>query len=187
MVLSGALSLPQLIRIWRTKAVTGVSVLTWLLSASCAGLWCVYGAILPIFPQIPGNAMLLLVSALIIASLVKEGLSLLWPLLTLLACLAFGGVALWLDGVSGIGWLAFAVSIARSAPQLWVALRAPSVSGVSRDAWILTAGASGSWLVYGVLDQDFPVVGSGGGGLMIAISIVVIVWLRDAPVEEPAI
>jgi uncharacterized protein with PQ loop repeat len=174
MLLTMALSVPQIALLRRAQAIGSLSGATWELAAASYATWVVYGLVLPIYPQVPGNLLACVGSIAVVAGIARRRRSWVRPLLTWLLVL---GVALLVSsrwGAVGLGWVAFVTTITRTVPQIWVLAWRDYAGGVSRGAWSLAAAGSGCWLVYAVLTDDKPVLASTAVGLLTAVAIVVL-------------
>ena len=56
--LSVGMVVPQLIRTLRHPSLGGVSAMSWLITAACCSTWLLYGIKGHVWPQIPGNALI---------------------------------------------------------------------------------------------------------------------------------
>lgn len=181
MAFTVALSIPQLVLLRRATQIGSLSGTTWELAAASYATWVVYGLVLPIYPQVPGNFVACCGSVAVVAGIALRRGSWVRPVATWTAVLlaAFLAYSWW--GAVGLGWLAFLTTVTRSAPQVWVLLRQDYTGGVSRGAWSLAAAGSGCWLVYAVLADDRPVLASTTIGVTTAVAIVLL-----AAVKRPA-
>ena len=71
MLASASISTPQVVRVVRRRSSLGVNRLTWSLSLCCFGCWCAYGAIRPLYFQVPGNAISMVGTLLLLGMLVR--------------------------------------------------------------------------------------------------------------------
>jgi MtN3 and saliva related transmembrane protein len=155
--------MPQSVRLWRTKSVSGLSsVGTGIYFVTEMG-WIAYG--------ITSGLVIVLASALVVGFLSAVQLALVWPhrqstdiwwmalwATALAAALAFGAIGsmLVIGLIVGLG------------PQAWAAWRAPVVHGVSVWRWVLTATSGGLWFTYGILLGAFPLIATGSVGMVCA-------------------
>lgn len=172
MVIGACISFPQLWRIVHRGTYAGVSSCTWALAFTSYTLWCAYGLLLPIAAQVPGNVVAAAGTGLVLRSLARRGAEMLLPVYTVAAAVACACVMYAIAGASGIGWLAFATSLAMRLPQLRLVLRATCIEALAVAPWALSILASGSWLVYASLSSDFPIVASSISAIIMTSGII---------------
>ena len=56
--LSVGMVIPQLVRTMRNRSLGGVSAMSWLITTAACFTWLLYGARGHVWPQIPGNALI---------------------------------------------------------------------------------------------------------------------------------
>ena len=177
MLFTVALSIPQIVLLRRATAIGSLSGTTWELAAASYATWVLYGLLLPIYPQVPGNLVACCGSVAVVAvvAAVARRRGSWWrPLATWTPVAVVAALVYLRWAADGLGWVAFVTTITRTAPQVWVLLRQDYIGGVSRGAWCLAAAASGSWLVYAILADDWPVLASTAVGLTTAVAIIVL-------------
>ena len=115
--LSVGMVVPQLIRTLRHPSLGGVSAMSWLITAACCSTWLLYGIKGHVWPQIPGNALIVPGAAAIVLAVparltVARRAGLLAAtagVLILVAVLARPEV---------LGYLAFALTLVAATPQV---------------------------------------------------------------------
>jgi uncharacterized protein with PQ loop repeat len=169
-----AMVVPQIVRTLRNPALPGVSATSWGLSALASLTWLLYGVRADEVPQIPGNLLMVIGSALIVlavpsalgvpARVVRLGL----PALALIGLAAFVPPSL-------IGLAAFAIGIVAASPQLVKSLTGErsAVSAVSVPAWVLRGASQVTWLAYALILHDVVVTVSATFGLVSSAVLVI--------------
>jgi len=147
------ISIPQLIRVVKTKSQVGVSLTTWIfITMSCFG-WSAYGFRMNSFSQITTNTVAAGLAVLLTFILLRSRVSVLVAVGILLAIavptvLVVSFAPLLLMNI----WL-FAALWSRI-PQTWTSfqsMRRGSVTVVSSSTYLLSAGSGMAWIVYGIL------------------------------------
>ena len=191
---AGAASvLPQIARTLRNRHMGGVAPLSYAVTSVACTVWMVYGARAEVWPQIPGNVLLVSGAVAIILlvphrwSRTSRGLLLAGAMLVA-ACVAFA------VPVAAAGMVAFGIGLFSAWPQVVMTLRGSSAAaGVSLATFGLRLTAGLGWLFYAVLDHDVPVLLSA----VVMVSTTVLVLAVEArrrtapsvvamPVLEPA-
>jgi uncharacterized protein with PQ loop repeat len=138
--------LPQPVRLWRTRSVSGISVigsgitfvteLGWLGYGITTGLW-VVTALAAITGVLSGIQLALVWHR---RTPTEAGILILWAVAIAVALpLGVVGVVLVLGLVAGVG------------PQAWTAWRSPDAHGVSVWRWGFTMASGAAWATYGIL------------------------------------
>jgi uncharacterized protein with PQ loop repeat len=157
--LSVGMVIPQLVRTLRHRGLGGVSAMSWLITAAACFSWLLYGVKGHVWPQVPGNALMIPGEAVIV--LITPARLTIAQRAGLLAAAA-GTLILVTAVISSddLGYLAFALSLAASAPQVVTSLlrRGAGRSAVSIPAWLLRGGAQLFWLYYGLVMHNGPIV-----------------------------
>ncbi|MBK9738839.1 MAG: hypothetical protein IPO93_04900 [Actinobacteria bacterium] len=173
-LLSVAMVLPQLTRTIRHPHLPGVSALSWALTAvGCLG-WLLYGLRISSVPQIPGN-VLLISGAVAVVILVPSVVSRSRRALGLAAA---AGLLLLVNTVvpaQTVGYVAFAISMVSAWPQLFESYgnwRTGGESGLSLTTWSVKIASTSSWLAYGILAADLPVLVACSVGLVTTLAII---------------
>ena len=79
-----------------------------------------------------------------------------------------------------IGYGAAFLTTVSFVPQVWLTLRTRDVSGVSLGMYSLFTAGIALWLIYGVVQRSWPLVGANAVTLMLAL-IVLSLRLRHGP------
>lgn len=176
--LSVGMVVPQLMRTLRHGSLGGVSAISWLITAAACFTWLLYGVKGHVWPQIPGNALIVPGAAAIV--------------LTTPARLTRTQRAALLGATAGVliastlfvppdalGYLAFGISLVSALPQTLASVRRRRAgrSAVSIPAWSMRGGAQVFWLFYGFTMHNGPVVVA---GLVTVVSAVVVIGAEVA-------
>ncbi len=167
---------PQILRTIRHPRLGGVSPLSWSLGALACTAWLTYGLRTATWPQVPGN-VLLVAGAVAIVLLVPSALSPGQRGLRLAAAGAVLVTAACLMPAHEVGYLAFAIGLLSTWPQVFDSIgtwRSGAPSGVSVTTWVVKIGSQTCWLSYALLAGDVPVVISAMVALSTACSLVVL-------------
>ncbi|MBA3457811.1 MAG: hypothetical protein H0T42_32310 [Deltaproteobacteria bacterium] len=57
-----------------------------------------------------------------------------------------------------VGYIAAALSVTAFAPQAWKIIKTRDTSGLATPMWILEVCAFATWIVYGVLLGEWPII-----------------------------
>jgi uncharacterized protein with PQ loop repeat len=176
--LSVGMVVPQLIRTLRHPGLGGVSAISWLFTAAGCSAWLLYGIKGQIWPQIPGNALIIPGAAAIVLA-APARLTVFRRALLLAATAGALIVTAVLARPDDLGYLAFALSLVSALPQTItsVSRRRDGRSAVSIPAWAMRGASSGSWLFYAVLMHERPVVVS---SLVTLASVAVVITAECA-------
>jgi uncharacterized protein with PQ loop repeat len=179
MLASASISTPQVVRLARRHSSLGVNQLTWSLSLCCFGCWCAYGAIRPLYFQVPGNAISMVGTFLLLGMLVRKDRTGL-PYVIGTVVLASGAALLLFHyfAAPGIGWLAFFFAASMRVPQLSTTIQTRQLGGVSPLTWMLSAIASVAWSGYGIILHDWPIVASSVWGFGASATILFLTLCR---------
>lgn len=146
---------PQIVRSLRDRHALGVSPLSWALTGLSCGAWLLYGLRAHELPQVPGNAIVVagtVVIVLMVPSRVGERSR---AAMFSAAALALVLSALLLSPVE-VGLIAFAIGTVSALPQMIRSLigSAGAASAVSVPSWLLRAVSQVCWLVFAVAERD---------------------------------
>jgi uncharacterized protein with PQ loop repeat len=168
--LSVGMVVPQLIRTLRHPGLGGVSAISWLFTAAGCFAWLLYGIKGQIWPQIPGNTLIIPGAAAIVLAVPARLLAATTGALVVTAVLA---------RPDDLGYLAFGLSLVSALPQTItsVSRRRDGRSAVSIPAWAMRGASSGCWLFYGVMMHDRPIVVS---SLVTLASVAVVITAECA-------
>lgn len=176
--LSVGMVIPQLARTLRHPSLGGVSAMSWLITTAACFTWLLYGVKGHVWPQIPGNALIVPGAAAIV--------------LAVPARLSRGKRAGLLAGVGGtlilvamlippdvLGYLAFAISLVSATPQVVtsIARRREGQSAVSIPAWLMRGGSQLFWLYYALILHNGPTLIS---AVVVLVSVAVVVGIESA-------
>jgi uncharacterized protein with PQ loop repeat len=153
-----AMVVPQIVRTLRNRQLTGVSALSWALTAIACSTWLLYGVRTAELPQIPGN-VLLVSGAVAVVLLVPSRASRSTRALALgLAALVVGVLSVFAPPAV-LGGIGGAIGVVSGLPQLVASVRRRAgASAVSAPTWALRVASQACWLTYGVLVDDFVVL-----------------------------
>ena len=161
-LLGAAMGVPQLRVIARSSVAEtqGVSVTTWATIAASCSSFTIYGFTNHSYAIILGNALSLLFGVWVTVRLLHlrgksvAGWVVLWAALGLFALATRSTPAI-------AGWIGTAFAVVQRHPQIVASLRSarsPSAraigSGVSLEAWWLSAVCNGIWVIYALLAHD---------------------------------
>jgi uncharacterized protein with PQ loop repeat len=176
--LSVGMVIPQLFRTLRHRSLGGVSAISWLITTAACFTWLLYGVKGHVWPQIPGNALIVPGAAAIVLA-VPARLSVA-KRAGLLACTA-GALILVaaLIPPDVLGYLAFAISLVSAAPQVVtsIARRREGRSAVSIPAWLMRGVSQMFWLYYALILHNGPTLIS---AVVVLVSVAVVIGLESA-------
>lgn len=70
-----------------------------------------------------------------------------------------------------IGYAAALLTTVSFVPQVWLTLRTRDVSGVSLGMYGLFTAGVALWLIYGVIQRSWPLVGANAVTLILALTV----------------
>jgi MtN3 and saliva related transmembrane protein len=143
-VLLAFISLPQVLRLLRSRDTTGVSAPTWVVSVACGACWTEYGITTNLWPTILSNALYALGALLVLRLLSKRVAAL--GVLTAASVFAIS----WALPVGVVGVVAVLITLGAYAPQARASLR-EDLSGVAMGTWALALATEVLWALYGIL------------------------------------
>ncbi len=188
-VLGVCMVVPQIVRIYRNRALPGVSWMSWALTALSCLTWGLYGLRSAEIPQIPGNALAVAGAVVIVVS-VPATISRRTRILALLvAALALVGLAGMLPPTA-VGFVAFGIGLVSTLPQTVRSITGSGdgPSAVSVPTWIIYAISQACWLGYAIVLHD-PVVVIASTFVVTTSLVVAVAELRHRParaVADPA-
>lgn len=150
---------PQIARIVRHPALSGVSPLSWSLTSMACLNWLIYGVRTDAAPQIPGN-VLLVSGALVVVLLIQHPVSRARRAALLVATNAVLVMIALIIPADTVGYFAFGIGLFAGLPQLADSIanwRGHINSGVSVSAWALRIGSQSCWLAYAIGTSDLAV------------------------------
>ena len=151
----------------------------WGLSLCCFGCWSAYGALRPLYFQVPGNAISMLATLLLLGILVRTDRTGLVPVIGTVVLAGAAAVFLFrYFAAPGLGWLAFFLAVSMRIPQLSTTIQTRQLGGVSRLTWMLSAVACAAWSGYGIVLHDWPVLASSVWGLGTSAAILFLIVFR---------
>ena len=165
---------PQILRTLRHPTLTGVSAVSWGLTALACLTWLSYGIRTAQIPQIPGN-VLLVSGAVTIVLLVPSPLSRSRRALALVLAASVLLAVSFSVPARSVGYLAIGVGLVSAWPQVYDSLagwRSGAESGVSIATWSLKVTSQVCWLSYALLAGDVPVAIAASVALTTAVSLV---------------
>ena len=187
-VLVSALAIPQLVRILRERDAAGVSIPSWVMQALCCLSFLIYGLRLTEYPQIVGNvlpvigAMAIVIVALVSRRQMSVGI-------VVLASSAAVGYIVLMFAIPplAVGSLAAVWAFVARWPQVVdsiAASRRGIATTVSPATWYLMIAAMTSWMIYGVMMRDVPVLATNVIGIL-ASAIILIAEYRNPANRVP--
>jgi uncharacterized protein with PQ loop repeat len=176
--LSVGMVVPQLIRTLRHPSLGGVSAMSWLITAACCFTWLLYGVKGQVWPQIPGNALLVPGAAAIVLA-VPARLSWARRAVLLGATAGILIVVMVLAPADALGYLAFALTLIAASPQVITSVRRRQAdrSAVSIPSWLMRGGSQVFWLYYGLILHNGPTALS---AVVVLVSVAVVVAIESA-------
>jgi uncharacterized protein with PQ loop repeat len=148
-------TIPQVVRLARTRQVAGLSPTTELMWALSWALWLWYVIDLQLWPRVAyegmGMVLSLATSGLLLTSLLKERLA--RPAIRTavpLLGLSLAGVlaARWAGGTTGMAIALTVMDLVSLYPLIRTTLTAPSLAGVSVWSWTLKTFLYAGWITY---------------------------------------
>ncbi|HIT77086.1 MAG TPA: hypothetical protein IAA98_16020 [Candidatus Avipropionibacterium avicola] len=186
------ISIPQLLRIVRTRNLSGISVTTWQLTLGINLAWTAHGVIADLTNMWLPNAILALWTLLILRTFHTvagvDWFRLLGP------GVGIGVLASAIDltvGPVGFAIAAAVPSIVSLLTQLSSLVRSSDITGASPAFYVVNVTNQGIWLVWAVLTAEHAVMIS--GAMAGALWVISVVWLalRRArlvgPLGQPAL
>jgi uncharacterized protein with PQ loop repeat len=176
--LSVGMVVPQLIRTLRHPGLAGVSAMSWLITSACCFTWLLYGVKGHIWPQIPGNALIVPGAAAIVLA-VPARLSVARRAVLLSAAAGTLIVVMVLARADVLGYLAFALTLVAGTPQVVTSVRRRQAEGsaVSIPSWLMRGGSQVFWLYYGLILHNGPTALS---AVFVLASVTVVVAIESA-------
>jgi uncharacterized protein with PQ loop repeat len=176
--LSVGMVVPQLIRTLRHPSLGGVSAMSWLITAACCFTWLLYGVKGQVWPQIPGNALLVPGAGAIVLA-VPARLSWARRAVLLGATAGILIVVMVLAPADALGYLAFALTLIAASPQVITSVRRRQAdrSAVSIPSWLMRGGSQVFWLYYGLILHNGPTALS---AVVVLASVAVVVAIESA-------
>ena len=170
---AGAASvLPQIARTLRNRHMGGVAPLSYAVTSVACTVWMIYGQRAEVWPQIPGN-VLLVTGAVAIILLVPHRLSPTTRALMLASAMLVAAVVAVEVPVAAAGMVAFGIGLFSAWPQVITTLRGSrTAAGVSLATFSLRLAAGLGWLACAVLAHDVPVLLS--ATVMVATTVLVL-------------
>lgn len=164
---------PQLMRTVRHPDLSGVSPVSWTLTAASSLSWLSYGLLTATPFQIPGNVLLCSGSValvLLVPSRWRRGHR---AMVVGVALVAVVIAALTLPP-STVGYIGFALGLVASWPQLvdsFGSWREGAESGVAIGSWVARLVSGAGWFTYAVIMRDIPVLVASVVGLVTTVAV----------------
>jgi uncharacterized protein with PQ loop repeat len=176
--LSVGMVIPQLVRTMRNRSLGGVSAMSWLITTAACFTWLLYGARGHVWPQIPGNALIVPGAAAIVLA-VPARLSVAQRAGLLAATAGTLILVAMLVRPDVLGYLAFAISLVSAAPQVItsIARRREGRSAVSIPAWLMRGVSQLFWLYYALILHNGPTLVS---AVVVLVSVAIVIGLESA-------
>jgi uncharacterized protein with PQ loop repeat len=145
---------PQVVRVYRSGSVEGISPTGTLHGVSSTALWTMYGFAQGLVPLTVANLSVGVALVLIgVAQVRARALSGLGLTAVAAGCVA-AGVALAAVSPTLLGWVAIVVGGTSIVPQVLHVVRADDLSGVSPATYGLLLATCAGWGLYGILIDD---------------------------------
>lgn len=158
-IASTAIGLPQLLRLLARRDPTGVSVLTWTLTACSGATWVAHNLRHGEAVAAVANGWSALTAVAIVLRCRVDGRRLLTAsAVASIAVIVVADLAAVVAAPDALGWIAAGVGLVMFVPQAWQVLAGTNSAGVSAWTWLLVIVASALWGLYGVLHDDPAVV-----------------------------
>jgi uncharacterized protein with PQ loop repeat len=145
---------PQLVSVWRTGDMAGVSWSWAALTSASNGGWLAYFALSGLWTAlVPATSATVLAGVLAVLLARRNGIP------RRPAAIAAGWAALlalaWaVAGRTGLGTALTASFVLQVTPSVWTAYRAHRPTGISRGTWLLILAELLSWGIYGLHKSD---------------------------------
>jgi uncharacterized protein with PQ loop repeat len=141
----------------RHRTLGGVSAISWLITTAACFTWLLYGVKGHVWPQVPGNALIIPCAAAIVLT-VPARLTVPRRAVLLAAIAAALIVTALLVRPDELGYLAFVISLVAATPQAVksVVQRGAGRSAVSVPAWLMRGGSQVFWLYYALVLHNGP-------------------------------
>jgi len=78
-----------------------------------------------------------------------------------------------MEGVEIIGYIAAAITMIATTPQVVKIIKTKDASGVSYPTYVLTILADLAWLIYGIISNNWPIIVSDAGALLLAVIVLI--------------
>lgn len=150
-------ALPQLLRLFRTRAAHGVSLDSAVTIGIVSSAWAAYGFLtdqLAVAIASGLNAAVFMAIALMSLSLGRRLSELraapIWLIVVVIAADVGGSTSL--------GAVLVVSALIANLPQVLVAYREKDLTGLSPSTWALTACDGAVWSLYGILTGDIPIL-----------------------------
>lgn len=174
---------PQVVHLWRSRTLDGVSAVWVGVGVAMNLWWIVYGLAVDLWGVLPvsmGAALLYGAMACLLLSI--AGRSVVRPMAAGLVTPALVP----LIGLATAGWQGAAMLIGlmyggQFAPAAWTAVRSSSVAGVSSATWQMAWVEAVIWLFYGATTGDAALLVGGGGGVTMASVILIRLAFARSP------
>jgi uncharacterized protein with PQ loop repeat len=182
-VMGAGMIVPQVVRLHRTRVVTGLSG-TWVgLGLAMNAWWIAYATAEQLWGLLPVSVGALVLYLVITAQyLWLVGSAGARPILQGLAgAAALPGVVLVVGGWTATGLaigLAYAIQFS---PAVVTALRSVDLAGISPVSWAMAWIEAVIWCSYGLAMGDAALVVGGGGGALMATVILTRLWMVARP------
>jgi MtN3 and saliva related transmembrane protein len=88
--------------------------------------------------------------------------------------------------VTILGYLAAAASMASFVPQAWKIIRSRETKDISAGMYLLTVSAFALWLLYGLMQHQWPLVVSNGVCFLLSAFILTMTLLPQAKKDDVA-
>ena len=173
--------LPQFIRLLRIRDAHGVSLDTAVTSCIVSSAWATYGVLAEHAAVAVASGLSAVVFMLIALLALRLGRHVrelraapIW-FVTVVAASALAGEA-------GLGIVLVIGALVANTPQVIVAFRERDLSGLSPSTWALTASDGATWLLYGIVVRDLPILVNNFFQLTTSLTIVArrLLWRRGA-------
>jgi MtN3 and saliva related transmembrane protein len=189
-VLVSALAVPQLVKILRDRDAAGVSVPSWIMQALCCLTFLIYGLRISEMPQILGNVLPVIgaLAIVVVALVARQQMSVGHVVLAVSATVAYVGLMFAIAPLA-VGSLATLWAFIARWPQVVDSISASRqgiATSVSPATWYLMIAAMVSWMIYGIILMDIPVLATNVIGILASIVILIAEYRNPANRQSEA-
>ncbi|WFF03755.1 hypothetical protein [Micromonospora sp. WMMD964] len=145
--------LPQLLGVWRTRNVAGVSWSWAAMTSVNNGAWTAYFALNGMWIALVPSISATVLAGVLAVQLVPGGVGR-RPVAIVTGWTGLLAVAWAVTGTAGLGTALTLSFVLQVTPSVWTAYRTHRPTGISRGTWLLTLGELGCWGGYGLAESD---------------------------------
>lgn len=89
-----------------------------------------------------------------------------------------------METVQIIGTLAAVLTTIANIPQTYKIIKKKSTEGLSAITYFVLLGGTLLWVIYGIMKEDWPLIGANGISSLISITVLVLYYISDKKIEE---